>query len=316
MESGGAHAACSFRLAPLRRPSKRRICAPVIEALRTNDHHDNEDRGKQHVAPLRAAAEKLRQEREDGRPEQWPDNALRAAEQHVEHDRDRQRDREVLRLDVAEVMRVKPSPDAGDGRAEREGGNLERAHVEAHQVGDALVVMDRGDRNAKARRKQQPHQHRDAERKHRDRRQADERRDRIAGRAADHIEIEDRRPHDLAQREGGEREINAARPQHRDRHRQPDEARGDAAQGNRDQRRQRQLGAEIGRGIAADRGKAGDTEIELAGRDRQERGVGVNDIDRQQHQHAFEIAAHARAPALAPPNRPVGRTIRMNSSRP
>ena len=40
-------------------------------------------------------------------------------------------------------------------RTEREGRDLERAHVEAHQVGDALVVMDRGDRDAKAGRKQQ-----------------------------------------------------------------------------------------------------------------------------------------------------------------
>ena len=53
--------------------------------------------------------------------------------------------------------------------------------------------------------------------------------DRIAGRAADHLEIEDRRAHDLAQREGGEREIDAARAQHRHGHRERDEAGGEAA---------------------------------------------------------------------------------------
>ena len=84
------------------------------EPLRPHDHHDDEDRGKQHVAPLRAAAQQLRQEREDGRTEQRPDHALRAAEQHIEHDRDRQRDREVLRLDVAEMMRIEPAADAGN----------------------------------------------------------------------------------------------------------------------------------------------------------------------------------------------------------
>ena len=97
---------------------------------------------------------------------------------------------------------------------EREGGDLERAHVEAHQIGHALVVMDCGNRDAKARRKQQPNQHRHTERKQRDGRQADVGRDRIAGRAADHLEIEDRRPHDLAQCKCGKRKINAARPQH------------------------------------------------------------------------------------------------------
>ena len=49
--------ACSFRLAQLRTPSSRRICAPVIEALRTQHHHHDQDRGKQHVAPVRAAAQ-------------------------------------------------------------------------------------------------------------------------------------------------------------------------------------------------------------------------------------------------------------------
>src|SRR5947207_1767228 len=83
-----------------------------------------------------------------------PDHALRAAEQHIKYDRDRQRDREVLCLDVAEMMRIEPSPDAGNNRAEREGSNLECAHVEAHKVGDALVIMDRGDRDAKASREQ------------------------------------------------------------------------------------------------------------------------------------------------------------------
>ena len=221
-----------------------------------------------------------------------------------------------MRLDVTEMMRVEPSPDAGNNRTEREGGNLERPHVEAHQVGNALVVMDRGDRDAKAGGKQKPNQHRDSERKHRDRRQAYERSDRVTSGSANHIEIEDRRPHDFAQRKGGECEIDAARPQHRHRHRQSDQARGQTSQRYGNQRRQRECGAEIGRGVTADRGEAGHAEIELAGRDRQERGVGVDDIDRQQRQHAFQIAAHARVPALAPPNRPVGRTIRINNSRP
>ncbi len=222
-----------------------------------------------------------------------------------------------MRLDVAEMMRVEPSPDAGNDRAEREGGNLERTHVEAHQVGDALVIMDRGDRDTKAGRKQQPNQHGDTERKHRDRWQTYERGDRITRRSADHIEVEDRSP---------VRSRPMQRWRARDRCRvsaapappRPIPTRPAATPPKRygDQRRQRKRGAEIGRGVTANRSEAGHTEIELAGRDRQERGVGVDNIDRQQHQHAFKIAAHARAPALAPPNRPVGRTIRMNSSKP
>ena len=42
-----------------------------------------------------------------------PEHRLGTAEQHIEHDRDRQRDREVLRLDVAEMMRIEPTADAG-----------------------------------------------------------------------------------------------------------------------------------------------------------------------------------------------------------
>ena len=67
-------------------------------------------------------------------------------------------------------MCVKPSADAGDDRSEREGGNLERTHVKAHQVGDAFVVMHGGDRDAKPGRKQQPDENRDAERERRDHR--------------------------------------------------------------------------------------------------------------------------------------------------
>jgi hypothetical protein len=123
------------------------------------------------------------------------------------------------------MMRIEPSSDAGNNRTEHEGGNLERTHVEAHQVGDALVIMDRGDRDAKAGSKQQPNQHRDAKCEHRDCRQAYERRNRITRGSADHIEIEDRCPHDFTQRKGGEREIDAPSPEHRDRHGQSNQTR-------------------------------------------------------------------------------------------
>ena len=64
------------------------------------------------------------------------------------------------------------------------------------------------------------------------------------------------------------------------------------------QRRHASIVAEIGRGIAADGGKAGDAEIELSGRHRQKSAIGEHDVDREQDQNAFEITAHARAPAL------------------
>ena len=63
------------------------------------------------------------------------------------------------------MMGVEPAADAGDRRAEREGRDLERAHVEAHQVGDALVVVHRGDGDAEPRREQQPDQDRHAARR-------------------------------------------------------------------------------------------------------------------------------------------------------
>ena len=51
-------------------------------------------------------------------------------------------------------MRVKPTADAGERGTDREGRDLKRPHVEAHQIGHALVIVDCGNRDAKARGKQ------------------------------------------------------------------------------------------------------------------------------------------------------------------
>ena len=141
--------------------------------------------------------------------------------------------------------------------------------------------------------------------------------DRISGGAADDRQIEDDRLDDLAEREGGEREIDAARAQHRHRDDQRNDAGDDAGGRNGEQRGQLEDIAEIGRRVGADGGEAGKAEIELAGRKRQEAAIREHHVHGEQDQDAFQISAHTRAcPAMLPANRPVGRTNKMNSSRP
>ena len=223
----------------------------------------------------------------------------------------------MLRLDVIEMVCIEPARDAGDDRAEREGGDLEGPHVEAHEVGDALVVAHGGERDAEAGGEEQADDEEDRERKGRNGRQADIGRDRVAGRAAEHIEIEDGRLHDLAEREGRERQVDAARAQHRDRDDERDHAGHEPAEGNRERRGHAGIVAQVGGRIAADRREAGDAKVELARRHGQIGRIGEHDIDRKQHQDAFEVAAHARAPVVStPPNSPVGRRMRIASSRP
>ena len=65
---------------------------------------------------------------------------------------------EILRLNITEMMRVKPAADAGDHRAEYKSGDLERAHVEPHEVGDALVVVHGGDGDSKPSGKQKAYE--------------------------------------------------------------------------------------------------------------------------------------------------------------
>ena len=65
-----------------------------------------------------------------------------------------------------------------------------------------------------------------------------------------------------------------------------------AAERDRDERMNGELIAQIGRGVGADRRKSGEPDIELARGQRQIGTVGEHDIDREQHQDAFEIAAH------------------------
>ena len=112
------------------------------------------------------------------------------------------------------------------------------------RVGDSLVVVHGGDRDTEPGRKQQPDEKRDGEREGGNHRPGQEHRHRIAGGAADHFEIEDCRAHDLSERKGSEREVDAARAQHRDCDDKRDETSGEATERNRKQRRDRHIVAE------------------------------------------------------------------------
>ena len=93
--------------------------------------------------------------------------------------------------------------DVGSLRLHRAGRGVEQ---QLAQVAEGSVKLQQaGDRDTEAGRKQQPHDSRDSKREDRNRGKADELGDGIAGGAADNLEIEDRRPHDLAQRKGRER---------------------------------------------------------------------------------------------------------------
>ncbi len=266
---------------------------------------------------MRTDAQHLRQQREDRGTEQRADDGLGTAQQHVEHDGDAERDIEILSLDEAEMMSVEAAADAGDGRAEREGGDLEPAHVDAHEIGHPLIIVQRGHRDAEAGGEQQPYQHDDDRGRADDLRQPDEGSHRIAGGAADNLQIENDRLHDLPERKGGEREIDAAGAQHRHRDRERDQAGHQSGRWNGDQGRQLEHVAQIGRGVGANGREASQAEIELARRERQKAAIGEHDIHRQQDQHAFQIAAHTRAcPVSEPANKPVGRMNRIRSNKP
>src|SRR5262249_8822140 len=131
-----------------------------------------------------------------------------------------------------------------------------------------------------------------------------------------YFEIEDGGPHDLAEREGCQRQIDPARAQDRHRNGKSDHARRQPAKRNGDQRRHEAVVAQECGAIATYGSKAGDTQIELPGGQRQKRAISEYNIDREQHQDAFDIAAHAQAPPSAEPKSPKGRTMRMNSNSP
>jgi hypothetical protein len=315
----------------LHTPSRRRIGSPLTgpapaeqaadlggghQPRRAHGHHDDHDGGERHVAPIGARAQNLGQQREHGGAERRTEHGLRAAEQRVEHDGDAERNVEILRLDETEMMGVKPAADRGDDRSEHERRDLEGAHVDAHEVGNLLVVVHGGHRDAEPRREQQPHDREDGDGEQRNDRKADEGRDRISGRAADDFEVEDDRLDDLAQRKRGEREIDPARAQDRHGDGQRHQPGRDPGRRNRKQRREQINVAQVGGRIGADRREPGEAEVELSGRERQEGPIGEHHVYRQQHQHTFEISAHARAEAMVAANRPVGRSTRMSNSRP
>ena len=192
----------------------------------------------------------------------------------------------------------------------------ESAHVDTYQVCRPFVVVHRDHRDPEARCKQQPDQRDDDNGRRGDGRQTDEGRNRIAGGATHHLEIENARLHDLAKREGGKGEINAAGAQHRHSHDERHRSGNDPGERNGDEGRQLEHIAQISRSIGADRGEAGQPQIELSCRQRQEAAIGEHDVHREQNQNTFEISAHARCPANAPPNKPAGRTNRISSSSP
>src|SRR6202022_4299873 len=115
------------------------------------------DAGEEHVPPLRAAAQQLRKEREYGCAEQGSEHALGSTEQDKKYDGNAERDAEILCFDIAEMMGIEPAADPGEPGAERERGDLKRAHVEAHEVGHAFVVMHCRDGDAKSRGEKQPY---------------------------------------------------------------------------------------------------------------------------------------------------------------
>lgn len=177
--------------------------------------------------------------------------------------------------------------------------------------------MHCGDRDPEAGGKQERNHKDNACGKQRDRRELDEGGDRVAGRAADHLQVQQRRLHDLSESEGRECQIDAAGAQNRNGHDECDQAGCYPAQHDRQHRRYAIGVAQEGRRISPDCPEAGEAQVELARGDRQERPVGKHNIDREQHQDAFQIAAHMPLrPAGRPANKPVGRMNRISSNNP
>src|SRR3569833_580602 len=113
------------------------------DAFRTERHHQDDQDAENQVARRSTDAKQLRQHREEYRAGEWPPCRLRAADEDVEQDVDRQQRIEVLRLHEAEVERVERARQAGERTAYGECGDLHGANVDAHADRGVLVVVPR-----------------------------------------------------------------------------------------------------------------------------------------------------------------------------
>jgi len=83
------------------------------QALRTQQHQQDNTGAKTDVPPLIGAAEKFRYQCEDDGSDQGPNRSLKSAQQRVQHGVGTEQDIEVLCFEIVEVVRIKRSGDSG-----------------------------------------------------------------------------------------------------------------------------------------------------------------------------------------------------------
>ena len=263
------------------------------EPLGAQDHRRDDQDREDRVAPLLAAAQHFRQQGEEEGAEQRAEHGLGAAEEDEQDHGDAEQDRIVLGLDVAEVVPVQPPAEPRERRADGEGERLVPADVDAEEIGDGFVVVHRHHVQSEPRPFEEGGDEKHGEGERRDAADADVGEHRVARRPAHHFEVEEQGLQHLAEGERGQGEVDAPGPQHRHRDDQREHERhhpgADAGQPGRHAVFVAGVGGEVG----ADAHEPGHPQVELAGRQRPVDRVGEDDVQQEDDENAFEIAAHA-----------------------
>src|SRR5213593_137158 len=123
----------------------------VEQPLRPHEHHGQDEKTVEDLAPVFHPAQQLGQNGEDGRAHDGAPEARQTAEDRVEHHEERSTDAERFRIDEERVVGVERAAEPGDHAARREGGELHVGRVHAHRLGRRLVVAQCRERAAHAR---------------------------------------------------------------------------------------------------------------------------------------------------------------------
>src|SRR3989441_3744510 len=141
---------CSIRPRPPARADDREA-ATAHDPLRPEDDHCDQDRATDHVAWIEVGdAHDLRQRCQEQRPDHWPQHVARAAEHCEREDLHRARDAVLVGIDEEVEVRLEPTGESGEQRAQDERDHLVARNVDALAQSSHLVLADRGPGAAEA----------------------------------------------------------------------------------------------------------------------------------------------------------------------
>src|SRR6478735_5123997 len=112
------------------------------QALGSEDHHQHQRQAEGEGAPLLELAEPLGEVGEQERTDEDADDVARATDDHHGHEQERQVEHERVGLDVLLLAAEQQPGQAADGRADREGPQLELEARHAHDGRGVLVLAD------------------------------------------------------------------------------------------------------------------------------------------------------------------------------